>query len=102
MNSINFKKWAFHFSVWVVIINIITFYYKISYSSLFNTYNLDRLFYLGALATLMLLLAIIFLVISTIKKEKRNYQYWLALGCIIIFGVLPALVLMFGYHFVKY
>lgn len=102
MNRISFKKWAFHFSVWVVIINIITFYNQISYSSLFNSFSLDRLMYLGILSTLLLLLTIIFIVISTIKKEKRNYQYWLALGCIIIFGVLPTLVLMFGNYFVKY
>ncbi|PKB42645.1 hypothetical protein AX016_0813 [Cellulophaga sp. RHA19] len=102
MNRISFKKWAFHFSVWVVIINIITFYNQINYSSLFNTYSVDRLLYLGILSTLLLLLTIIFIVISTIKKEKRNYQFWTALSCVFVFGVLPALVLMFGYHFVKY
>ncbi|TVZ08277.1 hypothetical protein JM80_0761 [Cellulophaga sp. RHA_52] len=102
MKRISFKKWAFHFSVWVIIINIITFYNEISYSSVFNIYNLDRLLYLGILSTLMLLLAIIFLVISAIKKEKRNYQFWTALSCVFVFGVLPILVLMFGYYFVKY
>lgn len=102
MKRISFKKWAFHFSVWVIIINIITFYNEISYSSVFSTYSLDRLLYLGILSTLMMLLAIIFLVISIIKKEKRNYQFWTALSCVLVFGVLPTLVLMFGHYFVKY
>ena len=91
MKNINFKKWAFHFMIWILIINIISFYLTISYTSLFNEGDktAEVLFYFGILGTVLLLLSLTFIIFSTIKKEKKNYQYWIAVVGIVIFGVFP-------------
>ena len=93
MKNINFKKWAFHFMIWILIINIISFYLTISYTSLFNEGDntAEVLFYFGILGTVLLLLSLIFIIFSTIKKEKKNYQYWVSIVGLVIFGILPIL-----------
>lgn len=97
MNNINFKKWAFHFMIWILIINIISFYLTISYTSLFNEGDntAEVLFYFGILGTVLLLLSLIFIIFSTIKKEKKNYQYWVSVVGLVIFGILPILGSLF-------
>ena len=97
MNNINFKKWAFHFMIWVLIINIISFYLTISYTSIFNEGDntAEVLFYFGILGTVLLLLSLIFIIFSTIKKEKKNYQYWISIVGLVIFGILPILGSLF-------
>ena len=97
MNNINFKKWAFRFMIWILIINIISFYLTISYTSLFNEGDntAEVLFYFGILGTVLLLLSLIFIIFSTIKKEKKNYQYWISIVGLVVFGVLPILGSLF-------
>lgn len=97
MNNINFKKWAFHFMIWILIINIISFYLTISYTSLFNEGDntAEVLFYFGILGTVLLLLSLIFIIFSTIKKEKKNYQYWASIVGLVIFGILPVFASLF-------
>ncbi|MBC3760055.1 MULTISPECIES: hypothetical protein [Flavobacteriaceae] len=97
MNNINFKKWAFHFMIWILIINIISFYLTISYTSIFNEGDntAQVLFYFGILGTVLLLLSLIFIIFSTIKKEKKNYQYWTSIVGLVIFGILPILASLF-------
>ena len=97
MNNINFKKWAFHFMIWILIINIISFYLTISYTSIFNEGNntSEVLFYFGILGTVLLLVSLIFIIISTIKKEKKNYQYWTSIVGLVLFGILPILASLF-------
>jgi uncharacterized membrane protein len=97
MNNINFKKWAFHFMIWILIINIISFCLTISYTSLFNEGDntAEVLFYFGILGTVLLLLSLIFIILSTIKKEKKNYQYWTSIVGLVIFGLLPIIGSLF-------
>ena len=89
MNSVNFKKWSFHFMIWIIIINIISFYLTIGYM------NEEALLYFGIIATILLVLSLIFIILSSIKKEKKNYQYWISLVGIFIFGVLPIIASFF-------
>ncbi|WP_225034659.1 hypothetical protein [Winogradskyella sp. SM1960] len=93
MNTINFKKWAFHFMIWILIINVISFYLTVSYTSLLNEFNNTGqiLLYLGILATVLLFMSLIFIIISSIKKEKKNYLYWTSIIGLIFFGTLPIL-----------
>ncbi len=95
--KINFKKWAFHFMIWVLIINLISFYLTISYTNLFYEENntLEVLFYFGVLATILIVLSLIFIVISSIKKEKKNYQYWSVIIGLVVFGILPIVASLF-------
>lgn len=91
MNKIDFKKWSFRFTIWNLIINIISFYLTIDYSNLIGMENNPglTLFYLRILGYIFLLLTIIFIIISTSKKEKKNYQYWISIIGIILFGIFP-------------
>ena len=97
MNNINFKKWAFHFMIWIIIINIISFYLTISYNSLFNGQDNtgEVLLYFGIIGIILLLLSLVFIILSSIKNEKKNYQYWISVIGVFIFGVLPILASLF-------
>ncbi len=91
--KINYKNWAFRFAIWIAIINVIVFYLVINTVSLIGDVSYEKtIFYLGILATLMLVLCIIFIIISTIKKESKDYRYWLALTIILFFGIAPILL----------
>jgi CDP-diglyceride synthetase len=91
MKKINFKKWAFRFIVWILIINIITFYLTINYVDFPGVENNTglNLFYLGILSGILMILSVIFVIMSSVKKEKRNYQYWISIIGIVIFGIIP-------------
>ena len=93
MNSINFKKWAFHFTIWNLIINVITLYLTVTYVNFPGIENntIETLIYFGLIGLILLFLTIIAIIFSTIKKEKRNYQYWASIVGILIFGILPML-----------
>jgi hypothetical protein len=73
MNNINFKKCAFHFMIWILIINVISFDLTISYTSLFNEQNNTGgvLFYFRILVTSLLLLSFIFIILTASRKRKR-------------------------------
>ena len=98
MNKINFKKWAFHFTIWVIIINGIVAYLTVTYVSLFNTYNNtgEVISRLGIIATLLLVLSLLFIILSSVKKEKRNYQFWIAVVGVLVFGGFPFLMNLFS------
>ena len=91
MNNINFKNWAFRFTIWIVIINIISFFLTVNYTGFagFNDNTGLTLYYLGIISLILLILTIVYIVISTIKKEIRDYKYWISLIGIFIFGILP-------------
>ncbi|MEP0265866.1 hypothetical protein [Dokdonia sp.] len=99
MDKVNFKKWAFHFMIWIIIINIITVYLLTTSASLFNTnHNTGEVVLrLGLVATLLLVLSLLFIILSLVKKEKRNYQFWIAAIGILLFGGFPLLMSVFGY-----
>jgi len=48
-----------------------------------------NLFYLGILSGILMILSVIFVIMSSVKKEKRNYQYWISIIGIVIFGIIP-------------
>ena len=91
MNNVNFKQWAFHSTIWIAIINIASFYLTITYVNFSGVTNNTGqvLFYFGILSTLLLLLNIVFIVISSVRNEKKNYQYWISVVGIVLFGILP-------------
>jgi len=93
MNNINFKNWAFRFTVWIIIINLIVFYLTINYVDFpgFDDNTGLRLYYLGIISLILLILSISFIVISSIKKEVKDYKYWVSIAGIFIFGILPLL-----------
>ncbi|MCK8522961.1 hypothetical protein M0D21_15395 [Aquimarina sp. D1M17] len=97
MNNINFREWAFRFVVWDFIIQVITFLLTINYIDFSSTaYSVSiTLFYLNTLSGALLILSVIFIIISSIEKEKKNYQYWGTIIGIFLFGVFPKIVGVF-------
>ena len=93
MNNINFKNWAFRFTIWIVIINLIIFYLTVDYVNIpgFEDNTGLRLYYLGFISLILLLLSITFIVISSVKKEIKDYKYWISIAGILIFVILPLL-----------
>jgi hypothetical protein len=91
MNKIIFKNWAFRFMIWIIIINVIVFYLTVTYVNFPGVENgtASTLFYLGLLSSILLLITIIFIVISIVIKEKRNYKFWMPIIGILILGILP-------------
>lgn len=97
MNQINFKKWAFRFTIWILILNIIIAYLVINYVHFPGVENNTelRLSLFNMLSTILLILGVTFIISSTIKKEKKNYQYWGAIIGIFLFGLLPFIASLF-------
>jgi heme/copper-type cytochrome/quinol oxidase subunit 3 len=95
MNKISYKKWAFRFTIWILIINLVTFfvafYLTVSYEDFPGVENNSglNLVYLEILSSIILLLSVIFIIISSVKKERRNYQFWISIIGIMLFGILP-------------
>ncbi|SFC42632.1 hypothetical protein SAMN04489722_102402 [Algibacter lectus] len=99
MKEISFKKWAFHFIIWILVLNVIIIYLTISlvdFPGLENN-TISVLLYLGILANILLFLSIVFIVISSIRNEKKNYQYWVSITGIILFGILPFILSFVAY-----
>ncbi|GAL77436.1 hypothetical protein JCM19274_5149 [Algibacter lectus] len=49
------------------------------------------------MANILLFLSIVFIVISSIRNEKKNYQYWVSITGIILFGILPFILSFVAY-----
>lgn len=98
MGKINFKKWALHFTIWILIINIISFCLTINYVDFPNIENNTgrALFYFEIITSILLILTVIFIVMSSVKKEKRNYQYWVSITGLFLFGLLPLIASYFS------
>ncbi|WP_299157040.1 hypothetical protein [uncultured Tenacibaculum sp.] len=97
MNKINFKKWAFRFTIWLLILNTAIAYLIINHTDFPGVENNTgiRILFFSILSTILLILCITFIIISTIRKEQKNYQYWISVIGILIFGVFPFIASFF-------
>jgi uncharacterized membrane protein HdeD (DUF308 family) len=77
----NFKKWAFRFLIYIIILNIIIYYMVINFASGFDDpEKLNQNLTLTSIIGILLLLAgIVFISMSLIKKEEKNYQYYISI-----------------------
>lgn len=94
-NETNYKKWSFKFLIYLIIINIALFYMEVNFANGFNdsekfNYNLNLISIIG---NILLLIGIILSVLSIIKKEKKNYQFYISIFGYSIFLILPILSL---------
>lgn len=91
MNKINFKKWAFRFTIYILIMNIVAYYLTVNYVYFPGVEsNIPKaLIFLGILGRILLLLALVCIVASSLKNEERNYQYYVSIIGIVLLGLLP-------------
>lgn len=99
MDRINFRNWAFRFIIWLIIINGIIAYLIATHFNL--PYTVDNtgeiISRLGLVATLLLVLSLLFIILSIVKKEKRNYKFWVVIVGLFVFGIAPLLLGAFSY-----
>ncbi|WP_299680566.1 hypothetical protein [uncultured Dokdonia sp.] len=98
MDKISFKKWAFHFMIWVIIINSIIYYLTANYVNKLMAGDsvIVVISRLGLVGALLLVLTLLFIILSIVKKEKRNYQFWIAAVGIFLFGGFQLLMAVFS------
>lgn len=96
MNKLNYNKWALRFIIWIIIINIAIVYLTVNYVNFPRVENNNgmTLFFLRVLGNVLLLLSIIFITISSVKKEEKNYQYWISIAGIMLFGIIPLISIL--------
>lgn len=82
----NYKKWAFKFLIYTVIINVFVFFmvYRGNHRPL-------SIIVFSWIANLILLAGTIFTILSVQNKEPRNYQYY---ASIIGYSILIILTIM--------
>lgn len=85
----NFKKWSFRLFVDLLFAQGLL-YYHVTSSGLLNT-TLIMIF--SILSLLFLIGACVFLILSIVNKEQRNYQYWIAL-----IGIPLYLIVAFAWY----
>ena len=81
MNKIVYKKWSFRLLLYLIIINMTSFYMIANYADGFDnaeklTQNLKIISILG---NLFLLIGTILSILSIAKKEEKNYQYYISI-----------------------
>lgn len=67
----NHKKWAFKFLIYILILNISTFYMSFS-----GNYIPLAIIACGLLALVLLIVGTVLTIMSIKNKEQRNYQFY--------------------------
>jgi len=89
-NETNYKKWSFKFLIYLIIINIAVFYMVVNFANGFDDsekFN-SNLNIISIIGNSILLIGIILLGLSIIKKEKKNYQFYVSFFGYSIFLIL--------------
>ncbi|TCI85583.1 hypothetical protein [Tenacibaculum sp. M341] len=95
----NYKKWAFRFLIYLVIMQILTFYVSVKLLNvLINPEDLlKKLTMISIISKVILVVGICMTVMSIVKKEKENYQYYISIVGYCIFTILTLLPLVISY-----
>jgi len=97
MNKINFRDLALVNLILLILINLLIAYSMTRTVVVLIDEPVDdrsRLLFLSILATILLILGIIFTIISIVRKEKKDFRYKFCLWGYPIF-ILLTLILMF-------
>ncbi|CAL2103680.1 conserved membrane protein of unknown function [Tenacibaculum sp. 190130A14a] len=90
----NYKRWAFKFLIYLVVLNIAVAYLVINFaeglhdSARFN----QNMFIFSTIGTIILVTGVIFTILSIVKKEEKNYQYYISIVGYIFFLVLSIIL----------
>ena len=92
--KIIFKNWALRFLIWVLIINLIITYLVATGALWVNGAfeHETKILYLGYLAFFLFVLSIAFIVMSIVRKEPKDYRFWVSIGLILFFGLINLFV----------
>ncbi len=89
----NFRKWSFRLFVDLIFVNGLIFYHVTTSS--FPQLLVIQIF--SILSLIFLIGGCVFLMLSIIKKEQKNYQYWVS-----VVGFPLYLILLIGLYLGNY
>lgn len=89
----NYKRWSFRFLIYYFLVNAVIIYQTINFANGFDDAERFNLFLnlISIIASFILLTGSVLTILSVLKKESKNYQYYLsviAYPIIIILNVL--------------
>lgn len=89
----NYKKWALHLLLWIIIINLIVPIAEAS-STIFESTRgtLSFMIVLNFIGMAFFLIGLIFLVLSLIKKEKKDSVFWAACIGYILLSIISIII----------
>ncbi len=79
-NKTNFRKLAFRFFIYALLINSLAFYLTINYTNFTNDVEdfKNRMVMISVVGNVIVVLGSLFTYISFKNKEERNYQFYIA------------------------
>ena len=89
----NFKKWSFRFFIDLIFVNGLIFYHV----TISSSPQLLVIEIFSILSLIFLIAGCVFLILSIINKEQKNYQYWVS-----VVGFPLYLVLSIGLYVGNY
>ncbi|WP_299107219.1 hypothetical protein [uncultured Tenacibaculum sp.] len=94
----NYKRWAFKFLIYLVILNIAVAYVVINFAEGFHEFARfsQNMLIFSVIGTAILIAGIIFTILSIVKKEEKNYQYYISIIGYIFFTVSSIMLPLFN------
>lgn len=94
----NYKRWAFNFLIYLVILNIAVAYVVINFAEgLHDSVRFSQnMLIFSVIGTVILIAGIIFTILSIVKKEEKNYQYYISIIGYIFFTVSSIILPLFN------
>jgi hypothetical protein len=81
MKNINYNKWTFHLSIWIVVVIIVHYYVVTNYNFLTHDWSRFRIvtLCLESIAAILFLGSLVFLGSTLVNNKVKNYQFWIAI-----------------------
>jgi hypothetical protein len=94
----NYKKWSFLFFIIVILINILTFFVVINYTSGFGNEQTfgNTLGVLSLSSTSLFIAGAVLTILSVRKKEAKDYQYKISIWGYPLMFILLMVTVVFG------
>ena len=85
----NYKRWAFKFLIYLVVLNIAVAYLVVNFAEGLNhsTRFNQNILILSVVGAVIHITGVIFTILSIVKKEEKNYQYYISIVGYIFFTV---------------
>jgi hypothetical protein len=95
----NYKQWSFRLFVYLIVINIITYYEVVNYVSFpGNAAMASRMNFIAIISFGFCLTGTVLTVMSYVKKEERNYQYHVSIWGFSVY-TLATIIASFNLYF---
>lgn len=90
----NYKRWAFKLLMYLVVLNVAVAYLVVNFAEGWHDsvrFN-QNMFIFSIIGTVIHFAGVIFTILSIVKKEEKNYQYYISIIGYIFFTVSSIIV----------